>query len=96
MLVGAFDLEEGFLLGFVTAQALVELGQSVPKGRDILWIGRLQLLTIGFINVGYFPGLDPFQEMDQPISLFMPVLTSHRDLRWSAVPTFARVFQHPR
>ena len=63
--------------GFIVAEPRVQLRKSLFQKGDILLVRRLQLPQIALVNVRDLSGLYAFEELDQPISLFMPVLRAH-------------------
>jgi hypothetical protein len=64
-----------------SAEAGIQLSEALPQHSDILRARRLELAEILVVDMGDLAGLDAAQQLDDPVSLFMPILCAHDNLR---------------
>ncbi|MFL6742860.1 MAG: hypothetical protein ACJ8E3_02745 [Sphingomicrobium sp.] len=64
----------------VIAEASVQLRKPLFQQGDIFRVRGLELPEIFLVNVRDLPRLDALEELDQSVSLLMPILGAHERL----------------
>jgi hypothetical protein len=68
-------------LGTVIAEASVQFRKALFKKSNIFRGRRLQLPEFVLVNMRDLSGFNGFEELDQSVSLFMPILRAHNRLQ---------------
>jgi hypothetical protein len=66
----------------------VQLRKSYFQDRNILGRGCLKFRQVALVHPRNGAGLDVFEQLDQPVSLLVPILSAHPSLpclHWPAV-----------